>query len=185
MHARSYAVYKNTSISKIVVDLPGPTCVMPSYPPRPLPTHTTNPETSWHTQAGVIPSFYISSQQPQLYIHSYMFNIAFSIPTTSNNAPLHPFFLRPKGQNNQSRLQVRKKNTMANNDASQSVPAATSGSRSKLLSTNFKNFLSKPAVTHPQKALTVELHNADVKSNHKSEEVQSDTAGETRKSTDK
>ncbi|RMZ73066.1 fad dependent oxidoreductase [Pyrenophora seminiperda CCB06] len=29
-----------------------------------------------------------------------------------------------------------------------------SGSRSKLLSTNFKNFLSKPALKHPQKALT-------------------------------
>jgi hypothetical protein len=50
-------------------------------------------------------------------------------------------------------------------DNSQSIPAATSGSRSKLLSGNFKTFLSKPALTHPQKALTVELHNAQVKSN--------------------
>lgn len=46
-----------------------------------------------------------------------------------------------------------------------SVPAATSGSRSKLLSTNFKNFLSKPAITHPQKALTIQLHNAEQRSN--------------------
>ncbi|CAO2652369.1 Nn.00g006520.m01.CDS01 [Neocucurbitaria sp. VM-36] len=47
--------------------------------------------------------------------------------------------------------------------SSNSMPAATSGSRSKLLSTNFKNFLSKPAVTHPQKALTVQLWNSDQK----------------------
>jgi hypothetical protein len=46
-----------------------------------------------------------------------------------------------------------------------SIPAATSGSRSKLLSTNFKNFLSKPALKHPQKALTVQLWNAEQKSN--------------------
>jgi hypothetical protein len=46
-----------------------------------------------------------------------------------------------------------------------SVPAPTSGSRSKLLSTNFKNFLSKPAITHPQKALTVQLYNAEQQSN--------------------
>jgi hypothetical protein len=46
-----------------------------------------------------------------------------------------------------------------------SMPAATSGSRSKLLSTNFKNFLSKPALAHPQKALTVQLWNAEQKSN--------------------
>lgn len=45
------------------------------------------------------------------------------------------------------------------------MPAATSGSRSKLLSTNFKNFLSKPAITHPQKALTVQLYNAEQRSN--------------------
>lgn len=44
-----------------------------------------------------------------------------------------------------------------------SMPAATSGSRSKLLSTNFKKFLSGPAITHPQKALTVELWNAEQK----------------------
>jgi hypothetical protein len=49
-------------------------------------------------------------------------------------------------------------------DNSNSIPAATSGSRSKLLSTNFKNFLSKPAITHPQKALTVQLWNAEQKS---------------------
>ncbi|KAF1844124.1 uncharacterized protein K460DRAFT_357754 [Cucurbitaria berberidis CBS 394.84] len=43
------------------------------------------------------------------------------------------------------------------------IPAATSGSRSKLLSSNLKNFVSKPAITHPQKALTVQLWNADQK----------------------
>jgi len=45
------------------------------------------------------------------------------------------------------------------------MPAATSGSRSKLLSTNFKNFLSKPALAHPQKALTVQLYNDEQRSN--------------------
>jgi len=47
-----------------------------------------------------------------------------------------------------------------------SIPAATSGSRSKLLSTNLKNFLSKPALKHPQKALTVQLWNAEQISKH-------------------
>lgn len=46
-----------------------------------------------------------------------------------------------------------------------SMPAATSGSRSKLLSTNFKNFLSGPAIRHPQKALTVQLWNAEQQAN--------------------
>ncbi|KAH6872205.1 hypothetical protein BKA58DRAFT_313557 [Alternaria rosae] len=45
------------------------------------------------------------------------------------------------------------------------MPAATSGSRSKLLSTNLKNFISKPALKHPQKALTVQLWNAEQKAN--------------------
>jgi len=44
------------------------------------------------------------------------------------------------------------------------MPAATSGSGTKLLSQNFKNFLSKPALAHPQKALTVQLHNAEQRS---------------------
>ncbi|USP80161.1 hypothetical protein yc1106_07435 [Curvularia clavata] len=43
------------------------------------------------------------------------------------------------------------------------IPSATSGSRSKLLSGNFKNFLSKPALKHPQQALTVQLFNAEQK----------------------
>ena len=47
-----------------------------------------------------------------------------------------------------------------------SIPAATSGSRSKLLSTNLKGFLSKPALKHPQKALTVQLWNAEQISKH-------------------
>ena len=50
-------------------------------------------------------------------------------------------------------------------DNPNSMPAATSGSRSKLLSTNLKNFISKPALKHPQKALTVQLWNAEQKSN--------------------
>lgn len=45
-----------------------------------------------------------------------------------------------------------------------SMLATTSGSRSKLLTANFKNFLSKPAFTHPQKALTVQLYNAEQRS---------------------
>jgi hypothetical protein len=44
------------------------------------------------------------------------------------------------------------------------MPVAAIGSRSKLLSTNSKNFLSKPALAHPQKALTVQSHNAEVRS---------------------
>jgi len=50
-------------------------------------------------------------------------------------------------------------------DNPNSMPAATSGSRSKLLSTNLKNFISKPALKHPQKALTVQLWNAEQQSN--------------------
>ncbi|CAI9630460.1 hypothetical protein GT037_006144 [Alternaria burnsii] len=46
-----------------------------------------------------------------------------------------------------------------------SMPAATSGSRSKLLSTGLKDFLSKPALKHPQKAFTVQLWNAEQKAN--------------------
>jgi hypothetical protein len=54
---------------------------------------------------------------------------------------------------------------MANTpEQSSTIPAATSGSRSKLLSTNVKKFLSKDALAHPQKALTVELHNDEVRS---------------------
>jgi hypothetical protein len=60
----------------------------------------------------------------------------------------------------------------------QSIPAATSGSRSKLLSTNFKAFLSKPALGHPQKALTVQLHNAEQQSN------MDPTAGQTQEAQD-
>ncbi|KAF1837376.1 hypothetical protein BDW02DRAFT_566034 [Decorospora gaudefroyi] len=41
------------------------------------------------------------------------------------------------------------------------IPTATSGSRSKLLSKNIKEFLGKPALAHPQKALTVQLWNAE------------------------
>ncbi|KAF2642069.1 hypothetical protein P280DRAFT_291923 [Massarina eburnea CBS 473.64] len=37
--------------------------------------------------------------------------------------------------------------------------------RSKLLSSGFKNFVSKPALTHPQKNFTVQLHNAQVRAN--------------------
>ncbi|KAB2111603.1 hypothetical protein AG0111_0g2413 [Alternaria gaisen] len=50
-------------------------------------------------------------------------------------------------------------------DNPNSMPAATSGSRSKLLSTGLKNFLSKPALKHPQKAFTVQLWNAEQKAN--------------------
>ncbi|RYN32391.1 hypothetical protein AA0117_g4502 [Alternaria alternata] len=50
-------------------------------------------------------------------------------------------------------------------DNPNSMPAATSGSRSKLLSTGLKDFLSKPALKHPQKAFTVRLWNAEQKAN--------------------
>lgn len=50
-------------------------------------------------------------------------------------------------------------------DNPDSMPAATSGSRSKLLSTGLKDFLSKPALKHPQKAFTVQLWNAEQKAN--------------------
>ena len=56
------------------------------------------------------------------------------------------------------------------------MPAATSGSRSKLLFTNFKNFLSKPAITHPQKALTVQLYNDEQRSNMSTQSRQGDIA---------
>jgi hypothetical protein len=52
-------------------------------------------------------------------------------------------------------------------DNANSIPKATSGSRSKMLSGNFKNFLSKPAISHPQKALTVQLFNAEQKTKDK------------------
>jgi hypothetical protein len=50
-------------------------------------------------------------------------------------------------------------------DNPNSMPAATSGSRSKLLSTGLKDFLSKLALKHPQKAFTVQLWNAEQKAN--------------------
>lgn len=56
-----------------------------------------------------------------------------------------------------------------------SIPATTSGSRSKLLSTNFKKFISKDAITHPQKALTVQLWNAEQASNNKQKEESENT----------
>lgn len=42
-----------------------------------------------------------------------------------------------------------------------SYPAATSGSRSKLISGNFKKIFSGPGVTHPQKNFTAQLYNAE------------------------
>lgn len=50
-------------------------------------------------------------------------------------------------------------------NSSNTIPAATSGSRTKLLSGNLKSFLSKPALKHPQQALTVQLFNAEQKAN--------------------
>lgn len=50
-------------------------------------------------------------------------------------------------------------------NSSNTIPAATSGSRSKLLSGNLTSFLSKPALKHPQQALTVQLFNAEQKTN--------------------
>jgi hypothetical protein len=59
----------------------------------------------------------------------------------------------------------------------QPIPAATSGSRSKLLSTNFKKFLSKDALAHPQKALTVELHNDEQRSKMAEDAKEGDSKG--------
>lgn len=47
-----------------------------------------------------------------------------------------------------------------NYDAQMSIP-----SRSKLLSTGLKDFANRHALAHPQKALTVQLHNAEVRAN--------------------
>lgn len=47
-----------------------------------------------------------------------------------------------------------------NNTQPMSVPT-----RSKLLSGSFKQFFNKPALSHPQKNLTVQLHNAEVRAN--------------------
>lgn len=45
-----------------------------------------------------------------------------------------------------------------------SYPAATSGSRSKLISENFKKIFSGPGISHPQKNFTAQLYNAEQKS---------------------
>lgn len=46
-----------------------------------------------------------------------------------------------------------------------SYPAATSGSRSKLISGNFKKIFSGPGISHPQKNFTAQLYNAEHQSN--------------------
>jgi hypothetical protein len=46
-----------------------------------------------------------------------------------------------------------------------SYPAATSGSRSKLISGNFKKIFSGPGISHPQKNFTAQVYNAEQKSN--------------------
>jgi hypothetical protein len=43
-------------------------------------------------------------------------------------------------------------------------PAATSGSRSKLISGNFKKIFSGPGLSHPQKNFTAQLYNAEQRS---------------------
>ncbi|KAH3916401.1 hypothetical protein HBI56_045040 [Parastagonospora nodorum] len=60
---------------------------------------------------------------------------------------------------------------MADKQNPNAIPEPTSGSRSKLLSSNLKNFLSKPAIAHPQKALTVQLYNAEQRSDTKHEQA--------------
>ena len=42
---------------------------------------------------------------------------------------------------------------------------STVPSRSKLLSTGFKDFFNRHALAHPQKALTVQLYNAELRAN--------------------
>ena len=46
-----------------------------------------------------------------------------------------------------------------------SYPAATSGSRSKLISGNFKKIFSGPGISHPQKNFTAQLYNAEQRLN--------------------
>ena len=41
--------------------------------------------------------------------------------------------------------------------------------RSKLLSTGFRDFVNRHALAHPQKALTVQLYNAEVRANMSNE----------------
>ena len=53
---------------------------------------------------------------------------------------------------------------MAQQPANNNGPTSTP-SRSKLLSTGFKDFVNRHALAHPQKALTVQLHNAEVRAN--------------------
>lgn len=60
---------------------------------------------------------------------------------------------------------------MADKQNPNAISEPSSGSRSKLLSSNFKNFLNKPAITHPRKALTVQLHNAEQKSDTKHQQA--------------
>ncbi|KAF1343478.1 hypothetical protein EJ07DRAFT_160696 [Lizonia empirigonia] len=47
-------------------------------------------------------------------------------------------------------------------------PAATSGSRSKLISGNFKKIFNGPGVSHPQKNFTAQLYNAEQDANKSS-----------------
>lgn len=47
-------------------------------------------------------------------------------------------------------------------------PAATSGSRSKLISGNFKKIFNGPGVSHPQKNFTAQLYNAEQEANKSS-----------------
>lgn len=44
-------------------------------------------------------------------------------------------------------------------------PAATSGSRSKLISRKFKKIFNGPGISHPQKNFTAQLYNAEQRSN--------------------
>jgi hypothetical protein len=48
-------------------------------------------------------------------------------------------------------------------------PAATSGSRSKLISGNFKNIFSGSGISHPQKNFTAQLYNAEQRTNMSSD----------------
>lgn len=50
-------------------------------------------------------------------------------------------------------------------------PAATSGSRSKLISGNFKKVFSGPGISHPQKNFTAQLYNAEQRANMSSNDI--------------
>jgi hypothetical protein len=148
-------------------------CVRPPHPTCVI-CRVIRSKKPWHTQMIFIPKFELQltrfplpahptpKTKPPPYLLAHHTSHTHLQPTTSIATSIQNKKKTPSSKfHNSTTIHIMTPN---NKDQSHSIPAPTSGSRSKLLSTNFKSFLSKPAVTHPQKVLTVELHNADVKS---------------------